>query len=234
MSNHLDRDIDSLNASLISVSAVVEEMIDKSVRALIERRGDLARETIQQDEEVDRREVRIEEECLKLIALHQPVAIMLRRIATVLKVNNDLERIADLAANIAERAQALAEYPRFENPADLDKLAQLATAMVRDSLDALVAMDVEKARDVLTRDDEVDEQNLAIIVRLRTIMQDQADAVTPALHCFSATRHLERIADHATNIAEDVIYVATGEIIRHRHDMPPRAPTVADENAPTP
>jgi phosphate transport system protein len=195
---------------------MVEEMIDKAARALSERKPDLAGEVIELDNLVDEREVHIEEECLKLLALHQPVAIDLRRIATVLKVNNDLERIADLAVNIAERAKSLDDYPAYPLPAKLSRMAVTASQMVHGALDAFVNLDATAARRLIELDQTVDELNVEIIRDLQGLMQQNPNLVPPALYCFSATRHIERIADHATNIAEDVVYLAEGDIVRHK------------------
>lgn len=212
---HLQRDMQELHRHVLALSAMVEEMIDKATIALAERRDDLAAEVIAADAEVDQAEVQIEEECLKILALHQPVAADLRRIATVLKVNNDLERIADLAVNIAQRAQAIGAFPDFPIPDQMSRMVALATQMVRGAMDSFVNLDPQSARRLLRLDDDVDQHNRDIIGDLQELMQQQADLIPPALHCFSATRHIERIADHATNIAEDVIYLVEGEIVRH-------------------
>lgn len=218
MTKHLQRDMESIHREILALSGIVEEAIDKARRALLERKLELAAEVVDDDEEIDRREVHIEEECLKILALHQPVAVDLRRIATVLKVNSDLERIADLAVNIAERAQALSEFPDFPMPRRLERMIDLATIMVRSALDAFVNMDAQAARRVCQLDDEVDRYNREVINELHELMESRPKLIRPALHCFSASRHAERIADHATNIAEDVIYLVEGEIARHRHD----------------
>src|SRR5262245_5471709 len=183
------------------------------------RRYDLADEVVKSDEYVDHHEVHVEEECLKMLALHQPVAVDLRRIATVMKVNNDLERIADLAVSIAQRAQAVDEFPAFRIPDGVSRMVVLATQMVRGAMNAFVNMDTAAARRIIAIDKSVDQYNRDIIAELQVIMQKQPDSVPPALHCFSAVRHIERIADHATNIAEDVIYLAEGDIVRHRHEL---------------
>ncbi len=217
MSKHLQRDIDSLNTELLNISSMVEEMIDKATQALASRRYDLAEEVVKSDEFVDQHEVHVEEECLKMLALHQPVAVDLRRIATVMKVNNDLERIADLAVSIAQRAQAVDEFPAFVIPDRVPRMVVLATEMVRGVMNAFVNMDTVAARRIIAMDRTVDQYNRDIIAELQGLMQARPDSVPPALHCFSAVRHIERIADHATNIAEDVIYLAEGDIVRHRH-----------------
>src|SRR5438132_14388464 len=157
MSKHLQRDIDSLNTELLNISSMVEDMIDKATQALAERRYDLADEVVKADEYVDAHEVHVEEECLKMLALHQPVAVDLRRIATVMKVNNDLERIADLAVSIAQRAQAVDEFPAFPIPSKLPGMVVLATEMVRGEMQGFVNMDNADARHVLDNDNELDQ-----------------------------------------------------------------------------
>jgi phosphate transport system protein len=216
MSKHLLRDMENLNHELLAISSLVEEMIDKATQALVDRRHQLAQEVVTSDPLVDLHEVQVEEECLKMLALHQPVAVDLRRIATVMKVNNDLERIADLAVSIAQRAQATDAYPAFPIPERLPKMVSLATQMVRSAMDAFVKLDTDFARRIIAMDAQVDQLNCEIIEELQAIMQKSPDLVSPALHCFSAVRHIERIADHATNIAEDVVYLVEGDIVRHR------------------
>jgi len=215
---HLERDLELLQRHILAQSASVEEIIDKAGRALRERRMDLAELVLAGDDEIDKRDVQIEEECLKMLALHQPVAVDLRRIATVLKINSDLERIADLAANIAERAKFLIDHPEFPIPTKLERMIDLATTMVRGSLDSFVHLDPKAARRICGLDDEVDRYNVEIIDELNAVMRREPDWIPAAMHCFSASRHVERIADHATNIAEDVIYLVEGEIARHKHD----------------
>lgn len=215
MTKHLDRDLTSLHRDILSLGAKVEEMIDLAARSLIECRADLAEQVIGDDESVDAEEVAIEEECLKVLALHQPVATDLRRIATIIKINNDLERIADLVVNIAQRAIGVADYPSFCIPDGVDEMVWKVTDMLRSALDAFINMDTVAAKDVILRDDEVDRFNADLIASLRNTMQNDAQMVAPALHCFSAIRHLERIADLATNLAEDAIYLVDGEIVRH-------------------
>ena len=216
MSKHLQNDVQLLHRSLMSLFGVVERMIDGSMRALCERQVELAHEVIETDPYVDQTEVRIEEDCLKILALHQPVAADLRRITTVLKINSDLERIADLACNIAERAQFVHEHPYFPIPDQLPEMVRQATQMVRMALDSFVDSDAQLARRVIKCDQAVDDFNLAVILELRALMKQDVSLIEPALHCFSASRHVERIADHAENIAEDVIYLVDGDIVRHR------------------
>lgn len=218
MSKHLQRDLEALEQRLLELSAMVEQMAHRACHAL--RDMDLAAvaEMMRDEDVVNRREVGIEDECLKILALHQPVAVDLRRVATVMKINGDLERIADLAVNIGRRTQSLARFPEFEMPDDLDKMAMIAISMVRDALAAFVNLDADAARAVCIRDDEVDDLNRDVIAGLRNLIAEHRGEIEPALYFFSASRHVERIGDHATNIAEDVIYLVEGEITRHRHD----------------
>lgn len=217
MARHLQIDVDRLHSRLMSVFGIVEQMIDKAVRGLCEQHLELASEVIATDDQVNQLEVEIEEDCLKILALHQPVAADLRRIATVLKINSDLERIADLACNIAERAQNMHEQPYFPIPDRLPEMVNLSKSMVRMALDAFVNSDTSLAKQVIVTDKKVDEYNLAVIEELQDLMVSDPKLVVAALHCFSGARHIERIADHAENIAEDVIYMIDGEIIRHNH-----------------
>jgi phosphate transport system protein len=215
MSKHLERDLENLQKEVVILAASVEEMIYKAIRALQEREVELAQEVIAGDEDIDQKETQVEEECLKMLALHQPVAVDLRRIAAVLKINTDLERMADLAGDIANRAVELAKPPLIAIPEALQRMTDLTTSMVRESLDAFVNLDSRLARRVCRLDDEVDRYNREIILEIIEAMRSSPDMVEPGISLFSATRHLERIADHATNIAEDVVYLVEGEIIRH-------------------
>ena len=216
MSKHLERDLESLQRDVLAMGASVEEVIYKAIKALQQRDAGLAAAVVEGDGSIDELENRIDEECLKILALHQPVATDLRRIAAVLMINTDLERMADLAVDIAERAEALAAPPRLAIPKELQRMADLTTVMVRDCLNAFVNLDARQARQVVRLDDEVDRLNADIIREIVAAMRQSADNVEPGLSLFSAVRHLERIADHATNIAEDVVYLVEGEIVRHR------------------
>lgn len=216
MSKHLQRDLDSLQRDLLTMAGAVEEAIHKAIRALQERQPSLARQVIEGDNQIDEEENHVEEECLKILALHQPVAGDLRRIAAALKINGELERMADLAEDIAERALHLAQLPSVPSPPKFQRMTDLTTAMVRQSLDAFVNLDVRLARAVCRLDDEIDRYNEELIAELVHLMRCAPVMVEPALSYFSATRHLERIADHATYIAEDVVYLVEGEIVRHR------------------
>ena len=218
MSKHWQRDLDALQRAVLAMSSQVEEMIEKACRALRDSRIELVDDVIALEEGVNEREVQIEEECLKILALHQPVAIDLRRAAMLLKINNDLERMADLAVNIAERTRSLSKFLTFHIPERFDAMARLAIGMVNSALDAFVHLDSEAAREICHQDNLVDDINRQNIDEMYRRMRDDSESVEPALQFFSCSRHVERIADLATNIAEDVIFLVEGEIARHRTD----------------
>lgn len=220
MSRHFKNDLEQAYHALLALSGEVEAMINMSVKSLMDRDLRAASKVIESDTEIDRTEVRIEDDCLKMLALHQPVAADLRRLTTMMKINNDLERMADLACNVAERASCVVSSGEFPIPELIKTMASQVVIMVRDSLNAFVNLDVEQANQVILSDDAVDQTNVAVIENLSSLMSDSPLWVAPALHCFSAARHLEQIADHATSIAEDVIYMVSGEIVRHKHHAP--------------
>lgn len=215
MSIHLNRDMEKLQKRIISMAGDVEAFVEKAISALFNRDAELARDLMDDDTAIDEEENRIEEECLKILALHQPVAIDLRRVASILKINSDLERMADLAANIAERVYGLATSPPVPIPAGLRPMADLTSSMLRDSLDAFVNLDASMAKRVCRLDEQIDRYNRDNIIEIITFMKKAPENVEPGLNLFSAVRQLERIADHATNIAEDVVYLVEGSIIRH-------------------
>ena len=217
MSIHLIRDLDHLHRMILTMCASVEELIHSAVEALHKPNYDRARQVMAMDDGIDRMDVEIEEECLKLLALHQPVAIDLRRITTVLKIGGELERVADLGVSIAERACGLASCGEITVPDNMKDMSRQALAMLHRSIDAYVQLDVRTAREVCAQDEAIDDLNLVIIDELTRLMQTQPALVEAALHLFSASRQIERVADHATNIAEDVVYLVQGEIIRHRN-----------------
>ena len=215
---HLSRDLENVQRRVLSLASAVEQIVERSIHALFERDASLARTLMESDAPIDMEENVIEEECLKILALHQPVAVDLRRVATIVKINNDLERMADLAVNIAERALDLAQGPDIPVPVIFRQMTDLTNTMVRDSLDAFLKLDVALAKRVCRLDDEVDRYNREIIDQVSEFMKQSPSNVDPGLHMFSAARQLERIADHATNIAEDVVYLVEGKIIRHNPD----------------
>lgn len=216
MAIHLLRDLENLQREMLTLAGLVEEAIHKATRSLRERDLKLAREVIEGDSQIDLEDNHVYENCLKILALHQPVATDLRRIVSVMMITTDLERMGDLAEEIAERSISLQGVARMPIPEKLQRMADLATTMVRQALDSFVNLNQSQAELVLRMDDEVDRYNREIIQELIEVMRSSPEQIEPGLSLFSATRHLERIADHATNIAEDVIYLIGGELVRHR------------------
>lgn len=216
MAIHLLRDLEHLKKQILIVGALVEEAVDKAIASLVDRRPALAEEVIHGDDRIDLKEVEVEEECLKMLALHQPVAADLRFLIAAMKVNNDLERMGDLALNVAERAAFLATHPPLPVQIAFNAMGDLVRGMLRDALDAMVRMDTDLARSVWSRDDEVDAVNRQVFETLEDLMERDPSTVERALHTLSASRNLERIADLATNIVEDVLFMVLGEVVRHR------------------
>ena len=219
MANHLTTDLKNAYLQLIQLSGSVERMIADATNALLSHDCQLARQIIADDSDIDRREVQIEENCLTLLALHHPVAADLRRITMMLKINNELEQMADLACNIAQRVESLADDERYLIPQQIAPLAGMVSNMVRNSMDAFINSDADMAYGVLAADDDVDRVNAEVIETIEQSIVKDASQIRDAMLCFSASRHLEQIADHATSIAEDVIYMVSGDIVRHRRTL---------------
>ena len=216
MSKHLQRELDSVKKLFLTLSALVEENVLLSAKAFKEMDTALAKKVIQADDEIDRMEIEVEEECLKILALHQPVAVDLRFIVAILKINNDLERIGDLGVNIAKRVLYLATHNLPVAEFDFPRMMRKVHAMLSRSLDALVVLDAGLAREVCVLDTEVDKLKKEVEEKVETLIKQKPEDVQGLLCLLSVGRHLERIADHATNISEDVIYMVEGDIIRHR------------------
>jgi phosphate transport system protein len=219
MSRHLQSEIEKLKKKILALSAQVEQNVHNAVRAVANRDAKLARQVVEADYLVDQAEVEVEEECLKVLALHQPVAVDLRFIIALLKINNDLERIGDLAVNIAERAGSLSIQPPVDAPFDFVGMATIVESMLKRSLDALVQLDPDIARSVGASDDEVDEINRGMYQKVKDGIRRNPEHVDSYITLLSISRHLERIADHTTNIAEDVLYLTEGEIVRHVFEL---------------
>ena len=215
MSVHLQREIEKLKNQLLSICTLVEEQVEMAVRSLDHRDPQLAEQVQCADAEIDRREVEVEEDCLKVLALYQPVAVDLRFIVSALKINNDLERIGDLAVNIARKETAISHLSRVEMPFDLTAMWEKTQAMLRDSIDALVNMDARLANEVCGRDHEVDRMKHEFRLQIQELVRKNPEQLEFYLNVMAVVRNLERIADLATNIAEDVIYMVEGEIVRH-------------------
>ena len=216
MAVHLNREIDNLKMKLLALGTKVEALVRNATLSIEDLDQELAQKVITSDVDVDDSEVEIEEECLKILALYQPVAIDLRFIVAILKINNDLERIGDLAVNIAERTTYLANHPTIDVSLELFEMGRNAQVMLKKSLDALVNKDIRLAQEVFENDDIVDNMNRNVYVKIQQSILKHPDQISSLIHLLSASRHLERIADHTTNIAEDVIYMIEGQIVRHQ------------------
>ena len=215
MERHFDVELGHLRERLMAMAGLVEEAIGRATHALVARDAKLARQVVESDEPINLAEVEIDEFCLKLLALYHPEATDLRFVTMAFKINNDLERMGDLAVNIAERTLELLKEPLLKPLIDLPRMAELTQGMVKDSLDAFVKRDAERAREVCRRDDAVDELNDQLFRELLTYMLQDPKSIQRAVGLILIGRHLERIADHATNIAEDVVYLVQGKTIKH-------------------
>lgn len=216
MSLHLQRDLDALKKEILQLGNLVEQAIDMAIGALVNRDARLAREATAFEETIDRKEVAIEAECLKMLALHQPVAVDLRFIVVVLKVNNDLERMGDIACNIAGRAAFIAGRAPVPVLAEMaGELPGSVRAMVHQALDALVRLDVALAQAVIDMDDRVDDINRRMYADVTQLISRDPPNAEVALNLLSASRYMERIADLATNIAEEVLFMVEGRVVRH-------------------
>ena len=215
MERHFHQELKELKEDLLKMGSLVETAIHDAVSGLVSRDSKLAERTIKEDEKINTREISIEKKCLQLLALQQPMAADLRFIVSTLQIIKDLERMGDQAVNIAERALILNQEPPVKPFIDLPKMATLVESMLKDSLDAFVNRDVKKARNVCEGDDQVDNYNEKIFHELLSIMIKDQTTVSRAVYLILIGRSLERIADHATNIAEDVIYMVAGRMIKH-------------------
>jgi phosphate transport system protein len=217
MARHLLNALDDLNKDVLQMGGSVEAAVARAVQAFLERDVREAGAVIDGDREINLQELRIDEECLKMLALYQPTARDLRFVTGVMKITNDLERVADLAVNIAERALVLAELTPRETPPQFVEMADRARKMLTASLDALVRHDTARATEVLRMDDPIDALLRGIYTALEADMAKNPERIQPNLQILSAAKNVERIADHASNVAEDVVYMVEGSILRHRH-----------------
>lgn len=197
------------------MGGMVEKALQQSVQALTRRDSELARQVEDADRAIDLLEIEIEEDCLKILALHQPVAIDLRFVIAVMKMNAELERIADQAVNIASRALRLAEHPPVAMPPELLKMVTFAQAMLKDAIDSLVSLSDQLARDVITRDEEIDQLHRSMYGFVQEWIRADVENIDSYINLLSVSRNIERVGDQVTNIAEDVVYLVTGEIVRH-------------------
>lgn len=217
MTIHFVREMEELHRGILSMCSAVEELIHDSVDGFRAGREGLAQELSLRDQEIDALDSRISEDCLKILALYHPVANDLRRVAVVMRICAELERVADLAVSIAERSACISACGSFPMPDRLGQMSREALSMLHDSIDSFVEQNAELARDVCQRDEIVDSLNRELIDEVVSAIKQNASLVESGLHLFSVIRHVERVADHATNIAEEVVYLVEGALVRHRH-----------------
>ena len=215
MERHFHEELSQLKQRLLTMGGLAEERVQVAIRGLIERDVALMERVVTGDADLNRLHVEVDDRCFKLLALHQPVAGDLRTIVAAVKINNDLERVGDLAVNIAEAGQRYVTHPPVKPLIDIPRMADLARAMFHDSLDAFVSLDVTAAQSVLDRDDLLDDLKDQVFRDLLTYMIGDPRTIEPGLDLVLVSRHLERVGDHATNIAEDVIFIAAARDVRH-------------------
>jgi phosphate transport system protein len=216
---HFQKELEELKENLLKMAAMVEEAIRDAIQSLVKRDSKLAQKTFEFEDQINTMEIAIDEMCLKLLALRQPMAVDLRFITSAMKIITDLERMGDQAVNIAERAISLNQEPQLKPYIDLPRMAEIAESMVKDVLDAFVNHDSRLARSVCQKDDLVDGLKDQVFRELLTYMMSDPKTITGAVHLLIVTRCLERIADHATNIAEDVIFMVDALVIKHHADV---------------
>jgi phosphate transport system protein len=217
--HHFEAELQNLRNQLLTMGGLVEERVHRAVHALIHRKEEEARRIIATDKEINDLQMDIDNRCLKLLATQTPLAVDLRLITSAMKINADLERVGDQAVNIAESVLILIPQPPLKPLIDIPRMATIAEKMIRDALDAFVKKDAELARDVLRRDDEVDELKDQVFRELLTYMMADPGTIQRALSLILISRNLERIADHATNISEDVIFIAEAKDVRHHAEL---------------
>ncbi len=216
---HFDQELGELKTRLLEMSSLVETAINRSIKAVVEKNKAAAEEVLRNEARINQMEIEIDDLAIRLLALKQPMAIDLRLITAALKINNDLERMGDLAVNIAERAIDLIREPVIRPMIDIPHIAALVQSMVLKALDSFVARDPELARSVLSSDDAVDDLRTASFHELISFMQRSPQSIPQAVSLISVVRNLERIADHATNISEDVLFYVKGIDVRHHAEV---------------
>jgi phosphate transport system protein len=215
MERHFERDLEELKERLLWMGSLAERSVHQAVNSVLEAEEKLALAVLSEENVINELQIEIDDRVVQLLALQQLMAADLRFVLAIARINNDLERIADQAVNIAQSAQRILRHPRVKPYVDLPRMGELAEKMMRDSLDSLVRRDVELARSVLARDDQVDQLRDQIFRELLTYMMGDSSVVYPAFELILVAKNLERVADHATNIAEDVIYMVAGSDVRH-------------------
>jgi len=217
---HFQDELDHVKARLLEMGGLAEERVRLAVRSLVDRDRALVERVLGGDAAINQLHIEIDDRCFKLLALHQPMAVDLRAIVSATKINSDLERVGDLAVNIAEAVRRYLQHPPVKELIDIPRMAEISQAMLRDSLDSYVRRDTALAQTVLDRDDELDSLKTTVFRDLLDHMLIDAATIEPALDLILISRHLERIGDHATNVAEDVIFMVSARDVRHHADEP--------------
>jgi len=212
---HFQDELDQLKARLLEMGGLAEDRLRRAVQALVERDLTIVEQVVASDAAINELHIELDDRCFKLLALHQPMAVDLRAIVSAVKINTDLERVGDLAVNIAEAARRYLQHPPVKELIDIPRMAVIAQDMLRDALDAFVRRDLDLAQHVLDRDDELDALKTQVFRDLLTHMLRDQQTIEPSLELILISRHLERIGDHATNVAEDVIFMVTARDVRH-------------------
>jgi phosphate transport system protein len=212
---HFQEELTALKERLLAMGGLAEERVRMAVQGLVDKDADLTAATLSGDEPINRLHIEVDRRCFQLLALHQPMAVDLRIIVAAVKINTDLERVGDLAVNIAEAAVRYARHPPVKKLIDIPRMADISQVMLRDALDAFVKRDIDLAQQVLNQDDELDTLKTQIFRELLTYMLQDPSTIEPALDLILVSRHLERIGDHATNVAEDVIFMVSAKDVRH-------------------
>ena len=215
---HFQEELQQLKERLLEMGGLAEDRVRLALRALVERDGGLVDRVLTGDDDINGLHIEIDDRCFKLLALHQPMAVDLRAIVAAVKINTDLERVGDLAVNIAEAVLRYLRHPPVKELIDIPRMAEIAQEMLRDALDAYVRRDTVMARTVLNRDDELDTLKTSVFRELLDHMLKDPGTIEPALDLILISRHLERIGDHATNVAEDVIFMVSAKDVRHHRD----------------
>ena len=212
---HFQEELEQLKTRLLEMGGLAEDRVRSAVRAMVDRDPALVEKVLVSDTAINQLHIEIDDRCFKLLALHQPMAVDLRAIVSAVKINTDLERVGDLAINIAEAVGRYLQHPPVKELIDIPRMADIAQSMLRDALDAYVRRDIALAQDVLNQDDELDALKTQVFRELLTYMLQDPTTIEPALDLILISRHLERIGDHATNVAEDVIFMVSARDVRH-------------------
>ncbi len=219
MYHYLEEELQQLTSKILKMGSLVEEQLSLAVKALFESNLEYAQQVIERDEKIDKYDIKIDKLCQRIFALTQPVAVDLRIILSALKTNNDLERMGDIAVNIAERAEPLKNHLEILRNVGMELMAEKVKLMVTKTLDSIVNNDPDMALSVIKSDDVIDKLERDIFQKLIDLMEKDSSVIRPCAHCITLLRHFERIADHATNIAEEVVFLVDSKIIKHRKNL---------------